>query len=359
LRPEDVLFVLLQDDDSSLKEVISGHPNVHPLFIPSHFFRNRLALAFYEQCILPWLVLYYRIDLIHSLHYTFPLVCPCSRVVTMHDMTFFLCPQMHTLGRRIVMPFFIKTALRHAEGVLFVSQSTRNDAEKMFGTGDNLRSVTPLGVDETYFAVVSQQQVKDMLLRLKIKAPYILFLGTLEPRKNVLRLIQAFASIGEKHPQHILVIAGGLGWNYQPALDAIEQSSLKQRILRLGYIAAEDKIPLIAGCDLMVYPSLYEGFGLPVLEGMALGVPIITGNTSSLPEVAGDGALCIDVTSIEELENSIREILENASLRKQLILRARLQAQNFTWSLTGRLTYYAYQMQYWKNSEFPKGRFPD
>lgn len=342
LPPEDVLFVLLQDDDVTLIEILSGRPNVYPLFIPSQFFRYRLALAIYEQCIVPWVLRYYRIDLIHSLHYTFPLACPCSRVVTMHDMTFFLWPQMHTLGRQIVMPFFIKMALRHAEGVLFVSQSTRNDAENLFGTGNNLRCVTPLGVDETYFAVVSQQQIKDTLSRLKVKTHYILFLGTLEPRKNVLRLIQAFELIGEKYPQHILVIAGGLGWNYQPALDAIEQSPLKHRIIHLGYIAAEDKIPLIAGCDLMVYPSLYEGFGLPVLEGMALGIPIITGNTSSLPEVAGDGALTIDTTSVEQIATAMNKMLSDHDYRNKLIQAAKQQARLFPWKRTAELTYASY-----------------
>jgi glycosyltransferase involved in cell wall biosynthesis len=346
LRPEDTLFLLIQDDDQSLRMWISKHAQIRPLHVPSRFFRNRIALALYEQCILPWVLLQNHIDIVHSLHYTFPLFCPCSRIVTIHDMTFFLCPQMHTRSKRVVMPFFIKMALRYAEGVLFVSESTRKDAERMFGPESNLRAVTPLGVEEACFAVVPQQSKKDTLSRLKVKVPYILYLGTLEPRKNVLRLIQAFELIGNKYPQHALVIAGGLGWNYKPTLDAIEQSPLKHRILRLGYIASEDKLPLIAGCDLMAYPSLYEGFGLPVLEGMAAGVPVVTSNVSSLPEVAGPGAALIDPFSLEELAKAIETVVENRKYRDSLIVAGKQQAKAFRWEKTAELTYHAYKTMY-------------
>jgi glycosyltransferase involved in cell wall biosynthesis len=342
LPPEDELFVLLQNDDPVLNEVISRRANVHPLFISSRVFRNRLALALYEQCVLPWLVLYYRVELMHSLHYTFPLLCARPRVVTIHDMTHSLWPNMHTVGRRLAMSFFAKIAMRHAEGVLFVSQSTRNDAEKLFGMGNNLRRVTPLGVDDACFSVISQPQIRDTLSRLKIESPYILFLGTLEPRKNVLRLIQAFDSIGDKYPQHTLVIAGVLGWNYQPALNAIERSIRKQRIIRLGYVTPEDKASLLAGCDLLVYPSLYEGFGLPVLEGMAAGVPIVTSNVSSLPEVAGDAAIMVNPISTEEISNAMCRVLEEKLYSEKLRQAGKIQARKFSWKRTARLTYAAY-----------------
>lgn len=343
LRPEDNIFVLVQSDDQSMLGLIAGHANLTPVIINSSVFRNRLALAIHEQFAMPWILRRYRIDLIHSLHYTFPLLSSCSRVVTLHDMTFFLWPDMHTRGRQLIMSFFAKLALRHAEGVLFVSDSTRKDAEKLFGPGNNIRRVTPLGVDQALFSSTGSTDARESLSKLGINQPYILFLGTVEPRKNVLRLVQAFESVSDRHPNHILVIAGGLGWNFEETLQAIEHSSVKKRILRLGYVLPEDKISLLSCCDLLAYPSLYEGFGLPVLEAMAAGVPVITSNVSSLPEIAGDAAVQINPLSVELMAAAISWILEDNTYRNKLRQAGKEQAKKFSWRTTARHTYAAYR----------------
>lgn len=339
----DQLFLLLQSDDKYLRNLSALHDNVKPLVIPSSIFRNRLALAVYEQCILPWVLLTHRIDVVHSLHYTFPLLCPAKRVVTLHDMTYFLWPKMHTRGRRAVMSGFVKLAMRHAEGVLFVSESTRRDAEYLFGPGTNVRAVTPLGVDNAAFAGAEPDAIGGTLLRLGIERPYILFLGTLEPRKNIVRLIEAFNVLGPEFSSYRLIIAGKPGWHYEGILEAMENSANKSRILRLGYVSAKDKAPLIAGCDALVYPSLYEGFGLPVLEGMAAGAPVITSNASSLPEVAGDAAVIVDPSSTEQIAAAMRSLLSDQTLRTKLRMAGRQQAAKFSWERTASLTYAAYQ----------------
>lgn len=342
LRPEDMLFVLVQDDDELLLHDIAAQPNVRAIRLRSHFFRSRLLLAFYEQIFLPWVLLYCRIDLIHSLHYTFPFLCPCSRIVTLHDMTFFLWPQMHTRARRIVMPFFIKMALRHAEAILFVSKATRKDAEALFGKGVNLRFVTPLGVDRAYFNRPPDETIASTLSLLKIQKPYVLFLGTLEPRKNVIRLVEAFEHVGQQYHSHTLVIAGGLGWHFEAALQFIENSSMKARIHRLGYVSKQHKHELLAGCDLLAYPSLYEGFGLPVLEGMAAGVPVVTSNVSSLPEVVGDAAATVDPSSKEQISNALELVLSDKIYGDWLRKAGKARAREFTWERTARMTYAAY-----------------
>ncbi len=343
LQPQDRLFVLVQNDDIYLRDLIASHATFFPLFIPSFLFRNRLALFFYEQCILPWILLYHRIDLIHSLHYTFPLLCPCRRVVTIHDMTHYLWPEMHTFGRRVAMSFFGGMALRRAEGVLFVSESTRKDAERLFGPGHNFRDVTPLAVDHAIFNDIQPYTIVETLSRLDIQQPYILFIGTLEPRKNVVRLIQSFELLSSQYPHHSLVIAGKLGWHYAATLEAIERSPNRARIHRVGYVASEDKAPLIAGCDLLAYPSLYEGFGLPALEGMAAGIPVITSNVSSLPEVTGDAAVLIDPYSIEQLATAINSILSDDKLREWLRHAGKEQAYKYSWKTTACVTYAAYK----------------
>jgi glycosyltransferase involved in cell wall biosynthesis len=203
--------------------------------------------------------------------------------------------------------------------------------------------VTPLVVSPSFFSPPPAQAIQDTLQRHQIRSPYVLFLGTIEPRKNVDRLIAAFEGIGEKYPQHVLVIAGRLGWAYESVLAKIEASPLKQRILRLGYVSSADRLALLAACEVLVYPSIYEGFGLPVLEGMAMGRPVITSNVSSLPEVAGDAAITIDPTRTEQLEEALDHVLSDVELRKVLGEKGRRQAAKFSWSQTAERTYEAYQ----------------
>jgi glycosyltransferase involved in cell wall biosynthesis len=343
LGPEDRLFVLVQSDDRTFRDLADAHENLTPIVLPSSVFRNRVALTFYEQAILPVIALRRRIDVIHSLHYTFPLLCPRPRVVTLHDMTHPLFPEMHTFGHRTVMSAFDRLAMRHAEAVLFVSESTRRDAERLFGAGRNLRAVTPLAVDHAAFDGVPDAAIADVRSRVGIAEPYILFLGTLEPRKNIPRLIAAFDTIAERHPNHRLVVAGKPGWHYAPALDAIDRSPHKDRIHRVGFVDPNDKPALIAGCDALVYPSLYEGFGLPVLEGMAAGAPVIAGNVSSIPEVAGEAAVLVDPYSVDEIANALDSLLSDSSYRERLRRAGKEQAKKFSWRTTAGLTYGAYR----------------
>lgn len=240
------------------------------------------------------------------------------------------------------MSLFGRLALRYAEGILFVSESTRRDAEQILGTGNNIRKVTPLAVDYERFSNIHPEKIDETLSRLNVSRPYILFLGTLEPRKNLVRLIHAFERLDQKYWDYTLVIAGKLGWDYATTLEAIEKSPRKERIQRIGYVAPEDKAPLISGSDILVYPSLYEGFGLPALEGMAAGVPVITSNLSSLPEVAGNAAVLIDPASVEQLVEAMNFLVSDDTYRSLLRISGREQARQFSWERTARLTYAAY-----------------
>lgn len=342
LDPEDTLFVLAQDDDPLLGR-FAAMTGIKFLLIPSRIFRNRIALAAYEQLVMPLVCIRHRIDLVHSLHYTFPLLAACARVVTVHDLTFFLYPELHTRGRRIAMRLFTKAALRWAEGILFVSESTRKDAERLLGTGKNVRVVAPLGIDIAAYSQVPQSQSTDTLRRFQIVEPYILFVGTIEPRKNLVRLIEAFARVGGTYPNHTLVFAGKLGWHSDPLMKAVAHSPFPTRIRMLGYVSLEDKIGLLARCEALIYPSLYEGFGLPVLEGMAAGVPVICGDSSSLPELAGNGAVTVNAENVEELSDAIVSVLSNPTYRRFLAQSGLEQAHKFCWTRTAELTYSAYR----------------
>lgn len=343
LGPDDLLFLLVQRDELILPSLFAQTRNVRILFISSHIFRNRLLLMLFEQFIFPWLLLVHHIDVLHSLHYTLPLWSPAARVVTFHDLTMLLWPQLHTRGRRLVMPIYMRLAWHLADGILFVSAATQRDAERLLGPRGKLRAVSPLGVNSDSFVRPSENQLQQGLSRLQIDRPYLLFVGTIEPRKNLVRLIHAFEIIAPLFPEHILVLAGKLGWDFDPVLEAIAASPLRGRMRHLGYISEEDKRTLLAGCAVLVYPSLYEGFGLPVLEAMAAGAPVITSNVSSLPEVAGDAALLVDPTSVDQIASAIRRLLGDPALAQHYRTLGSERAKIFSWSRTAAETYKIYE----------------
>jgi glycosyltransferase involved in cell wall biosynthesis len=343
IRPEDVLFLLIQDNEGALREMVGVHPNIQFVSLPSRYFRKRSLLFAFEQLILPFMLLRKRVDVLHSLHYTHPFISPSRRVVTIHDLTFLLYPKLHTLGRRLIMPLFIRHAIRHVEALIFVSNSARDDANGLIPGGKALESVIPLGVSRGLFEAPNNDEIHDVLQKLNIERRFLLFIGTIEPRKNIVRLVQAFEMVADKQPDVVLVLAGKLGWDYAEILDAVENSRHRDRIRRVGFITDAEKKALLNSCEILVYPSLYEGFGLPVLEAMAAGAPVITSNISSLPEVAGQAAVLIDPTSIHAISAAISELIDASEKRRTLQLAGRQNAGRFTWRTAAQLTYEVYR----------------
>ena len=340
---EDILFLLVQEDEERIRRIAEESPNVVVVSIGAKLFRNRALLLLYEQLVLPFLLLRKRIDLVHSLHYTHPLVSPCARLVTIHDLTFLLFPELHTFARRLIMPFFIRRAVRHADGLVFDSIASYVDAQKLIPTTKgNLRRITPLGVAWQEFNG-NEHNGRGVLEKFSIEKPFLLFVGTIEPRKNIARLIWAFELLANEFPDLLLVIAGKPGWHFEKVFSAMRNSEHRSRIRYLNFITDAEKKTLLSACAALAYPSLYEGFGLPILEGMAAGAPVITGNVSSLPEVAGDAAILIDPFSVEQLADAIRTVLRDPAKRDRLSALGRKQAAAFSWARTATLTFEAYR----------------
>jgi glycosyltransferase involved in cell wall biosynthesis len=337
----DVLVLLLQQDEVTVRDFTRGCSNIRTCILPSKAFRNRALLLLFEQLILPFLLLRYKIDVVHSLHYTHPLISPCPRVVTIHDLTFLRFPELHTRGRRLVMPFFIRRAMAHAEVLIFVSDATRRDAESLIPARHGLREVVPLGVDPKDF-MLTPEDTGDVLARLSISKPFLLFLGTIEPRKNIGRLIAAFESVANDFPELLLVLAGKPGWEFEGVLEMVGTSNFRDRIRLLGFISDFEKRHLLVRCSVLVYPSLYEGFGLPVLEGMAAGAPVITSNVSSLPEVAGNVAMLVNPLSAEDIAEAVRRILDDPEAALMMGVLGRQRAREFDWEKMAARTYDLY-----------------
>lgn len=350
-KPADEIFVLALDDDAQLLDRLHEAGEATIILLPARPLRNRILPLLFEQVALPWLVWKHKMDALHCFRFNFPLLKVCPRVVTIHDFSAFLWPETVPLFRRRLVRAFTRLALRRAECVVFVSESARLDAEKMFGRSDQTRVVTPLGVDpqppELHSAGQArpgiEQQAPKNVSMLFDQPPFLLFIGTMDPRKNLSRLVQAFDHVADRYANLRLVLVGHDTGTDLAIAAAVDASPHRARIQRIGFISDDQKQRLLRACAALVYPSLYEGFGLPVLEGMAAGAPVITSNTSSMPEVAGDAAICVDPTSVIDIARQIERVLGDEALRQTLIQAGAVRVRQFTWRKTAESTYSVYE----------------
>jgi glycosyltransferase involved in cell wall biosynthesis len=249
-------------------------------------------------------------------------------MATVHDVGYEHFPEAHPTAQRLYLRWSTRHNGRRARLVLADSHATKRDLAHWYAIPPEKIHVVYPGLDPALAEGAGRP------LSFPLPRPYLLFLSTLQPRKNVARLVEAFAQVCAAIP-HQLVLAGRMGWQSQQieAVLAGQSAAVQSRITRLGYVAEADKAPLIAGADALLYPSLYEGFGFPLLEGNLCGTPVLASNTSSLPELAGDGAaLLVNPQDRAALGRAIRQIVEDEPLRQRLIANGRQNGQRFTWA---------------------------
>jgi len=263
-------------------------------------------------------------------------------VAFVHDLTTILFPQFHTWGNRFLHRERFKR-LDRADAILTNSEYTKKDIAERLGIKPEKIFVTHLGADES-FRPLSSQAIGPILAQYQLSKPYILFVGTLEPRKNLETLIVAFNGLKAKRGiPHTLVLAGQKGWRYRPLLEAIERSPYHSQIKLLDYLPDQELPALMNGADIFVYPSFYEGFGLPVLEAMQCGTPVVTSNVSSLSEVGGDACLYVDPHSVNDLTERIFQVIHDAEFRKTLSRKGIERAKLFSWDKCARETIEVYE----------------
>lgn len=226
--------------------------------------------------------------------------------------------------------------------MIAASESTKKDAVRLCGLDEAKIKVIYHGVSPR-FRPAGPEAVSAVRQRYGLPDRFVLSLGTIEPRKNLTSLLEVWHALSSGGVPPKLVIAGSKGWLYAPFFSKLRELGLEDQVLFTGYVPEEDLPAVYSAAELFVYPSLYEGFGFPVLEAMACGAPVITSNTSSLPEVAGQAALLVDPTSLEELSAAIGRVLENQELRNQLRARGLEQAARFSWERTARETLSVYE----------------
>lgn len=292
----------------------------------------------WEQLILPILLLRGRIDVFHSPNYTLPLAAPTNSVVTVHDMSVVLMGRTHPPLRRIKHRLFLLPSLRKSKMLITVSESSKKDIERLAHINpERIRVVYP-GVS-TFFSPLPRNGFR---AGMTLPDSFVLYVGTIEPRKNLTNLIKAYALVHREIGRH-LVIAGARGWLYDDTFALVEKLGLGDRVVFVGYVTDENLRQLYNLADLFVYPSLYEGFGFPPLEAMACGCPVITSNVSSLPEVAGQAALQVDPRNVEALAEGISRVLSDRDLYEEMVGRGLVQAARFTWDECARQTLGVYE----------------
>lgn len=256
-------------------------------------------------------------------------------VLTIHDLAIKKLKTVGSLKNTIIQKIFLKKSLKHADKIIAISKATANDIEELYKINKEKIQVVYNGTDIDSNYKVNEKAEKKIREKFKIEnTPYLFFVSTIEPRKNIETLIRAFEYMRRREKSNLkLIIAGGLGWKYENVLSLVENSDFKEDIMMPGYISKEEKQFLYKHTACFVYPSLYEGFGLPVLEAMANGALVVTTNISSLPEVGGEATFYYDsVLNYGELGNKILEVINLNKEEKEIKVNQGLeQVKKFTW----------------------------
>jgi glycosyltransferase involved in cell wall biosynthesis len=279
-----------------------------------------------------------RVRLFHATDFTLPPTLPgVPTLLTVHDLSFVRAPETATPVLKAYLDRVVPRSVRRATHVLADSQATKDDLIELYGTSPEKVTVLLSGVNAGFAPVTDEAVRRGVLQRYQIPdRPYVLSIGTVQPRKNYVRLMEAFAALGPAYDDIHLVIAGGRGWLDSPIYRAVEDLKLADRVHFVGFARDEDLPALYSAAACLAYPSLYEGFGFPVLEAMACGTPVVTSNISSMPEVAGDAALLVDPYDVEAITEALRQLLDHEALRAELMSCGFEQAKQFTWQRAAR-----------------------
>lgn len=283
-------------------------------------------------------------DLFHATEHLLPPLRRARSVFTIHDLIFLHFPEYHLPMNRWYLGLMLPRFLRRADALIAVSEHTKRDVVKRMQIPPDKITVIYEGANPAFKPLddgAARERVRE---KYQLPAEFILYFATLEPRKNLLTLLDAYhALLSREQAIPTLVVAGRKGWLYQPMFARVRELGLEDRVHFTGWVDEQDAPAIMNAASVFVYPSLYEGFGLPPLEAMACGTPVICSNASSLPEVVGDGGLLFEPRDVGALANAITSVLADAELRTQLRARGIEQARKFSWERAARETLAVYQ----------------
>lgn len=302
----------------------------------------------WDQLTFPWLANRAKADIIHQPCFSTPIIHRGKVVVTIHDLISVFFSQNFPFWSGLFFGKFMPMTYRFADHLIAVSEHTKNDAIKVLGLDPSRITVIHEAADERFHPNYTQAEIKIAKAKYHIPdAPYLVHVGTLEPRKNLNFLVEAFAkAIVDPQVKGNLVIAGKKGWYYEGLFALVERLKLTDRVIFTGYVADEDIPRLMVGATALVFPSHYEGFGLPPLEAMASGTPVISSNTSSMPEVVNGAGLLLEPTDLAGWAIAIQRILTDTKLQQELSQKGLARAKQFSWEKCARETIAIYEKVY-------------
>lgn len=288
-----------------------------------------------------------KFDVVHSPNITSPKFKRAKLVTTVHDLSYFVNPEWHTKGNLEFSIRETRNAVKNAKKIVVPSENTLKDLLKYFGSNSGLKErvkVIPEAPDPIFYPERDYDRIVSTLDRFGIYSDYVLGAFTIEPRKNVKRLLRAYDSALSSIKEDVyLVLTGKVGWKVNLD-DYLRELKCKDKIIFTGYVSDEELRVFYTCCKAFVYPSLYEGFGLPVVEAMACGAPVITSNVSSLPEIVGDSGITVNPYNVDEIAEAIVSVLEDDGLRKRLKKKGNKRVRrNFSWEKTARKTLEVYE----------------
>lgn len=265
--------------------------------------------------------------------YIIPSLAPSwlNVVITVHDLVAFLFPSTHNTKAMVLERLTLKRALKKATAITAVSENTKHDLRRKFPKLHKDITVIPCAPSDFFREPLNDAILQKFKQEKKLPDHFVLGVGTLEPRKNFVTLIKSFAIVKQQYPEYKLIIVGKKGWQYEEIEAAVKELQLEEDVLFPGYVEGDELKNMYALAAVFVFPSFYEGFGIPPLEAMAAGCPVISSNVASLPEVVGEAGLLIDPYNSRKLADSIMSLIKDESLRQLLIERGKHQAEKFSW----------------------------
>ncbi len=361
-KNEYVLFFDNLLSKIAAEEVIAGASNVQLRFFPFHKYKHYLPFAF-SHLLVASAIEKEKLDVFHSPAYALPLAYRGKSIVTVHDLAIYKnpkwFPKKFLIGQSFSTKTLVPNSLKKANKIIAVSEHTKKDIMEIFKIKPEKVNVIYEGVEfrdvpgkrEGTCGIETELCFEDLKVKYGLKNSYVLFLGTIEPRKNIAALAKAFCRLVNENKEfgdkYQLIIAGAKGWKHEKIFKEIEKCQdkikMKNVIKYIGYVSAREKFTLMKDAVCFVFPSFYEGFGLPVLEALSLGVPTITSNKSSLPEIVGQAAVLIDPEKIEEIYDALKKILVDQKLRKELSEKGMAQAKKFNWRKCAEETLQVYE----------------
>jgi glycosyltransferase involved in cell wall biosynthesis len=294
----------------------------------------------WEQALAPLALAQVRPDLLHGMAFALPLLWGGPSVVTIFDLSFLRYPDRLSTSRRLYLRLITRFSAHRAHRVLAISQSGKAEIAALLGVPSGKIDVAVPGV-EPDFCPLPVRQVADFRVRYGLPGRFILYLGTLEPRKNLEILLRAYADLPQRGVVKLLLV-GGKGWQTEPIFALIEQLGLADDVVTPGFVPRETLPLWYNASEVFVYPSVYEGFGLPLVEAMACGVPVVASNTTSLPEAVGQDGLLLPPDDVGAWSSALAALLDDAPARADLAARGQRRARQFTWERTARQTVLSY-----------------